>query len=171
MAAAKKKQASHSPRLARARRPRPDAPAEASAPAAAPPLAAASFTPAQSLQEIALVLHRICQNLLAIAQLDGQRAQIDTQRLEVEREQLSLARQQLEFARQAKAEVEAMKGASAEAQGFAMRLFETMLGRMGAAGEPRAASAPALPSNGEAADPEPPPRGIRVRSPRPVPGV
>lgn len=161
----------------------PPPPPQAEAAAEAPQ----KLSPEQSLQELALVCHRLNGNLLALAHIQAQQLELarkrevrDEERLElerrrlrvalrrsrtarrsllVERAQLRVAREQLALSKEARATVAAVNQQSEAAQSFAERVLQPLVERiMGmAAAEPRSSSAPAL-ANGAAA-----PSGLVVR--------
>lgn len=134
MARATKKAARRRPQRTAAAPPTTPPPPAAGAPAGAP-AAALQMQPAESLQEIALVLHRLTANVQALVQ-------ISAQRLEVEREQLKLGQQARELVLQQKA-------TSAGLEAVLPRMLERLLERaMGP--EPRGASAPAVETHGGA---------------------
>lgn len=130
------------------RRPARRVQAPATAPAAP---AALQLSPEQSLQEMALLLHRMNQNLFELAKagallLELRRELLGVERVQAETQErvLGVLREQLDLAREARKEVEAMKASGAEAQATALRVLDVFLQRAGTEPEPRTTSDPAL---------------------------
>lgn len=96
------------------------------------------LTRRQAAHETALVLHRINENLLALAKLQGLR-------LQVEQQQLAIALEQLEMSRAARVSVEAARTESGTlTQMLVDRVFELMHARTPAAAAPVGTAGPAL---------------------------